>query len=84
MNLGWFQCIPKCWSVDNSSTSTVASAAAAASEGTDEVDGVTDALLPLASNLHTLLVVVNDQEGGRSQLQVVLLLKVFRRPDKYK
>ena len=57
-------------------------AAGPAPEGTDQVDGVADAPLPLAGNVHALLVVVDDQEGGRRQLEVVLLLEVLRRPER--
>lgn len=52
---------------------------ASASERTDEVDGVSDALLPLAGNLHRSVVVVDDNEGGRCQLQFIFLLEIFRR-----
>ena len=38
------------------------------SERTDKVDGVSDALLPLASDLHARVVVVDDQESGSRQL----------------
>ena len=53
-----------------------------ASEWADEVDAVSDALLPLAGDLHAGVVVVDDEEGGGGQLQVVLLLEVLRRPEK--
>ena len=53
-----------------------------ASEWADEVDAVSDALLPLAGDLHAGVVVVDDEEGGGGQLQVVLLLEVLRRPGK--
>ena len=49
-------------------------------EGADQVDGVPDTFLPLASNLHAGLVGVQYQESCRRQLQVVFLHEVLGGP----
>ena len=48
------------------------------SEWADEIDGVADAFLPLAGDLHAGVVVVDDQERGSRQLKVVFLLEILR------
>lgn len=50
-------------------------------EGIDKIDGVADAPLPLAGDLHAGVTVVNDEESSRRQLEIVLLLEVLRRPE---
>ena len=54
----------------------------AAPERADEVDGVADALLPLAGDVHARVAVGHDQERRGRQLQVVLLGKIFGRSEK--
>ena len=53
-----------------------------ASERTDEVNRISDASLPFTGYFHAGLAVVDDQEGGRGQLQVVLLLEILGGPER--